>query len=75
MEENWIVKLERISKERQDICNICPSRKSYNEDTKIWDKTILDDACGICGCPLKAKISANIDSFKDKEKTCPLEKW
>jgi hypothetical protein len=59
---------KKLADDRLDICLECPSKKEILKDNKWFLK------CGECGCQLKAKVYTNY-TYKDKEGSCPLEKW
>lgn len=69
-----IVEIKKISDKRLEVCTLCPNRKSYNLETKTWEKKVENDSCGLCGCPLVQKSMANVDA-KEGEGGCPVNKW
>jgi len=66
-------KIEKVSKERLDICATCPFRKSFNEETKLWELAVEKDECGICGCPLQVKSMSDINN--PEKIHCPKNLW
>lgn len=52
-----------LANKRNEICEVCPSRK------KITGKLKIGVVCGECGCPITKKIFSA--DFND----CPLKKW
>ena len=46
--------VELLASERQIVCEQCPHKKKFT--------------CGLCGCPLKAKLRA-------VEAICPDDRW
>ena len=59
---------KNLAVNRFNICLECPSKKEIFKNQK-WSLK-----CGECGCPLKAKVYTDY-TYKDKQKSCPLDKW
>lgn len=61
---------EQLAKERAVICSDCLSLSKSLITAFINDhiKEIQGYKCGICECPLSAKV-------RSKEENCPLNKW
>lgn len=61
--------VEKIAEERAAICAACPDAKQGKLLTFVNDslKEIQGHYCGVCNCPLSAKIRSN--------DICPKRKW
>lgn len=70
-----IEEIEELGKKRLEVCTTCPFRKSFVQgDIAKWEKEVEDDECGLCGCPLKAKVLA-MTNAKWGEGGCPKKLW
>lgn len=54
--------IEAVSKERLDICSICPKHSRFHKTNRP------DDHCTECGCMLRAKVACLSCG-------CPIRKW
>lgn len=59
--ENMKEFISMVSKDRMEICNICP------ENSKNKSKSMIA-LCSLCGCPLITKTKALTAG-------CPINKW
>jgi len=61
--------VEELARERAKICSLCPDAKQGKLLTFVKDslKEIEGAYCGVCSCPLSAKVRS-ID-------ICPNAKW
>ncbi len=63
--------VEKIAKERANICSKCDSAAhgTYEKLMPDWSiKEVQGLKCNKCGCPLSTKI-------RSIEENCPLNKW
>jgi len=59
--KNVIIKdedIEELAKTRIQVCNNCPNKM----------KQLGLDVCGLCHCPLMAKV-------RSLDEVCPIKKW
>ena len=60
--------IEKIAKERMDICKNCPFNSDYAKANKGYKTARIDFHCIQCGCDLHLKTRCLSCS-------CPLNKW
>lgn len=71
--QNFILKnevTEKLAEERAEHCIKCPELKYGEVLAMVKDdlKEIESHYCGLCKCPLSAKI-------RSKNETCPKQLW
>lgn len=65
--------VEKIAKERHEICKVCPKNSSNRdkegfEPGKYFSSLRPDEHCSVCACNIHAKT-------RSLHTACPLDKW